>query len=109
MKLYAANLYSENCIHSAELYSHLFGWKIEKSTKQHSELSTGSGLRIIFSSKSEICSVNPGSITIGVQNFEDIPKNLSGFKIETTSEHYISYLDQFQNRIWFYLVPKEIL
>ncbi|MCB1190348.1 MAG: hypothetical protein H7A23_23620 [Leptospiraceae bacterium] len=100
--LYAANLKSEDCIQSANLFSELFQLKIVKARKEHSELLTEDGLYLIFSKPSKHCKIEPGSITFLLNGIELESLQLSSLMLESCDfeRGYSSYLDNYQNRIW---------
>ena len=102
MRISGINLLSEDCVHSAEVYSFVFGFTIEISGKYHSELKTESGLRILFSPNSEKCWVSVGSFSIEGEPTQKF-KESGYFTIEQTfpDRGYLSYLDKYGNRIWF--------
>lgn len=102
MKIAGINLLSEDCIESAEIYSFVFGFSLEISGKNHSEVKTESGLRILFSPNSEKCRVSVGSFTIEGEPSQKL-KESGFFKIEQVfpDRGYMSYLDKYGNRIWF--------
>lgn len=110
MNFYAVNLYSLDCTKSAELYSFLFGWEISVLTSNHSELITKEGVKVIFSKPSESCPVTPGTLTMTLTRFpakEELQK--FPFTLETYSEEksYLSLLDEYKNRIWFYCLTSK--
>lgn len=106
IQLYASNFQSSDCTVSANLYSELFGLKIKKSSKVHSELFWENGSTLIFSKESKNCPVSPGTLTFRIQKIEwenfRILLLSRGFSMETEDSQYSSLLDPWKNRIWFY-------
>lgn len=72
----------------------------------HSELRIGQGVIIVFSRPTAVCPVTPGTITLVTTSLGKLPfeNNDSFFTREgsTSAEAYVSYLDPWGNRIWFY-------
>jgi hypothetical protein len=104
MEIYGLNLLSLSASLSAEIYSEIFGMKIIEKSEKHSEIQSSSGIKIIFSPDDKNCRVSPGSITIQGSPSEKFIQS-DFFKIEQTFPHnkYLSYLDKYDNRIWFIL------
>lgn len=102
--LFAANLKSENCIESAELYSQTFMLKIKKASERHSELLAENGFCLIFSKPSLHCKVEPGSVTFILKGTELDTLHLPGFVLESQDlqNAYSAYLDEYKNRIWIF-------
>lgn len=97
--IYSVNLYSRDCEKSARLYSKIFGLTIIALTPKHSEVVSGDGFRIVFSEKSEKCPVDPGTVTFLSDKIEK--EYLSSFfRLESENSDYISFLDEYGNRIW---------
>ncbi|UOG58307.1 hypothetical protein [Leptospira noguchii] len=107
IQFYASNFQSTDCTVSANLYSELFGFKIVFSSGTHSELlcSNKKGI-LIFSKESKNCPVSPGTLTFRIDKEEwgDFKTILfsRGFIIEVQDSRYVSVLDPWKNRIWFY-------
>lgn len=107
IQFYASNFQSTDCSVSANLYSELFGLKIVVSSGTHSELlwPDEKGI-LIFNKESKNCPVNPGTLTfrIGKVEWENLKVLLlsRGFTIEVQDSKYISVLDPWKNRLWFY-------
>ncbi|HMV77967.1 MAG TPA: hypothetical protein PL048_20965 [Leptospiraceae bacterium] len=101
-KFYASNLYSENCIESADEYCQFFGWKITQSSNNHSELLTDSGEKIIFSRSNKNCRVEKGSITVVSDTIEPELSDFFQFEQRPEGKEYISILDRYGNRIWLF-------
>ena len=99
---YASNLFSENCIESADAYCQFFGWKIIQSSENHSELVTNSGEKVIFSRSSDKCHVEKGSITLLSDNLEPELSIFFRFEQRPPEKKYISILDLYENRIWIF-------
>lgn len=91
---------------AAKLYAETFGWEILRSSLGHSELRITEGVIIVFSRPSANCPVTPGTLTLVTASLARLSSEMNGrfFKEEssTSSETYISYLDPWDNRIWFY-------
>ncbi len=106
IRFYASNFQSTDCSVSANLYSELFGWKILSSSRSHAELIWIDSGILIFSKESQNCPVNPGTLTfrIGKEEWENLKVLLlsRGFTIEVLDSKYISVLDPWKNRLWFY-------
>ncbi|RHX90503.1 hypothetical protein [Leptospira stimsonii] len=106
IQFYASNFQSSDSSVSANLYSELFGLKIHKSSRVHSELSWENGPTLIFSKESKNCPVSPGTLTFRIQkeeweNFKILLLS-RGFSLETQDLKYSSVLDPWKNRLWFY-------
>lgn len=101
---HAANLLSENCIESAELFSKLFGFKILKVKMNHAELESVPGFHLFFNKPSSHCPVNPGSISFSLPTFNIKEINLKPLELESyfEKENYASFLDSYKNRIWIF-------
>ncbi|EMM99913.1 hypothetical protein LEP1GSC021_1747 [Leptospira noguchii str. 1993005606] len=107
IQFYASNFQSTDCTVSANLYSELFGFKIVFSSGIHSELlCSNKEVILIFSKESKNCPVNPGTLTFRVDKEEwgDFKTILfsRGFIMEVQDLKYVSVLDPWKNRIWFY-------
>ena len=104
MEIYGINLLSATASLSAEIYAEIFGMKIIAKGEKHSEILSSSGIKIIFSPDDRNCRVGPGSLTIEGNPSEKFIQS-DFFKIEQTFPHkkYLSYLDRYDNRIWFLL------
>ncbi|EMS84615.1 hypothetical protein LEP1GSC073_4095 [Leptospira noguchii str. Cascata] len=107
IQFYASNFQSTDCTVSANLYSELFGFKIVFSSGIHSELlCSNKEVILIFSKESKNCPVNPGTLTFRIdkEEWDDFKTILfsRGFIIEVQDLKYVSVLDPWKNRIWFY-------
>lgn len=104
LNFYAANLLSFDCEKSAILYSTLFSFSIVSLSKNHSELRSSSGFCIFFSKPSIHCNIAPGSISFSVKDLDLDKLNLEPLQLEFyhDKEKYISYLDEYSNRIWVF-------
>ncbi len=107
IQFYASNFQSTDCTVSANLYSELFGFKIVFSSGIHSELlCSNKEVILIFSKESKNCPVNPGTLTFRIDKEEwgDFKTILfsRGFIMEVQDLKYVSVLDPWKNRIWFY-------
>ncbi|EMO41847.1 hypothetical protein LEP1GSC186_2104 [Leptospira noguchii serovar Autumnalis str. ZUN142] len=107
IQFYASNFQSTDCTVSANLYSELFGFKIVFSSGIHSELlCSNKEVILIFSKESKNCPVNPGTLTFRIDKEEwgDFKTILfsRGFIMEVQDSRYVSVLDPWKNRIWFY-------
>lgn len=100
------NLMSEDCVASADLYNKVFQFTIIKSSENHSELMISENNILYFNKPSMNCAVSPGSFTLKVKllDIKKLKEYFSYFRFETFSEknHYASFLDQYNNRIWVY-------
>ncbi|MBW0434770.1 hypothetical protein DLM76_15690 [Leptospira yasudae] len=106
IRFYASNFQSTDCSVSANLYNELFGWKILSNSRSHAEVSWDPKGILIFSKESKNCPVSPGTLTVVSKKneWEDLkPVLLSrGFSVEAQDPKYVSVLDPWKNRIWFY-------
>ncbi|EMI70810.1 hypothetical protein LEP1GSC072_1708 [Leptospira noguchii str. Bonito] len=107
IQFYASNFQSTDCTVSANLYSELFGFKIVFSSGTHSELlCSNKEVILIFSKESKNCPVSPGTLTFRIdkEEWDDFKTILfsRGFIIEVQDSRYVSVLDPWKNRIWFY-------
>ncbi|UOG35817.1 hypothetical protein MAL01_08860 [Leptospira noguchii] len=107
IQFYASNFQSTDCTVSANLYSELFGFKIVFSSGIHSELlCSNKEVILIFSKESKNCPVNPGTMTFRIdkEEWDDFKTILfsRGFIMEVQDLKYVSVLDPWKNRIWFY-------
>ena len=102
--LHAANLLSEDCRKSAEIFSRLFDLKIRVAKINHAELESDLGLYLFLDKPSVHCPISPGSISFSVSflNIKEI--NLEPFVLESyyEKENYASFLDEYKNRIWIF-------
>ena len=98
----AANLFSENCIESANFYSSNFDLKILNLSLNHSELISIDGFRLFISNSKNNCIITPGSITFFTDEKNDLTKEVPELKKEQSflEKGYVSYLDKYNNRIW---------
>ncbi len=102
MKIAGINLLSEDCILSAEIYSHLFKGHILVAKILHSEIEIEAGYRIFFSPNSEKCRVNTGSLSVVGKPSKEFLESSFFLPDQTFLERgYLSYLDLYGNRIWF--------
>ncbi|EJO70673.1 hypothetical protein LEP1GSC132_1812 [Leptospira kirschneri str. 200803703] len=107
IQFYASNFQSTDCTVSANLYSELFGLKIVVNSGTHSELfwPDKKGI-LIFSKESKNCPVSPGTLTFRIdkEEWESFKTILfsRGFIVEAQDSKYVSVLDPWKNRIWFY-------
>jgi len=101
---HAANLLSEDCQKSAEIYSRLFDLKILKAKVNHAELESKSGLFLFLDKPSVFCPISPGSISFSVPTFKVYEINLEPLQLESYFEkqNYASFLDEYKNRIWIF-------
>jgi hypothetical protein len=96
----AANLYSEDCVRSAVVYSEMLHWKIKYSSKNHSEIeSENHSIQIFFSNKANGCKPIRGSITF-LSDTLDMQFDPNFFSIYSTHSNYISLLDKYENLLW---------
>jgi len=104
MEIYGINLLSLSPSLSADIYSTIFGMRIIEKSEKHSEIQSNSGIKILFSPDDKNCWVSPGSITFRGNPPEKFIQS-EFFKVEQTFPHkkYLSYLDKYDNRIWFLL------
>ncbi len=107
LHLYAVNFAGgEDTEIAADLYANTFGWPILSKSTGHSELKIDGSLVLIFSKPTEVCPVTPGTLTLVTKNLNSLVKNFpQSFHLEKSSEkkdQYISALDPWHNRIWFY-------
>jgi hypothetical protein len=104
MELYGINLISGDCVGSALAYSEVFDFKINSKGEKHAEIQSNSGLRILFSPNEKHCKVSAGSFTVQGNPSKKFLES-EFFKLEQTfpEKKYLSYLDRYENRIWFLL------
>ncbi|EMJ93689.1 hypothetical protein [Leptospira alstonii] len=107
LRFYASNFQSTDCSVSANLFSELFGLTIVVSSSSHAELSWPDDKGIlIFNKESKNCPVGPGTVTFRMdkKKWENLKTILlsRGFIVETRDSRYVSVLDPWKNRIWFY-------
>ncbi len=109
IRFYSVNLFGgEDTRLASSFYKRLFGWESVIESEGHSELSTREGVKIVFSRRKPGCNVDPGTITLEVD--EVSKKILSEFRKEeyetekksATKQSYAAYLDPWGNRIWIY-------
>jgi hypothetical protein len=101
-RFYSLNFYGgEDTSIAAALYHSVFGWSIRSLSPGHSELAISESVVLVFSRPSLECPVTPGTLTLVIDkvDFElgEIDLNFN------RSKNYISYLDPWENRIWFYI------
>ncbi|EMY78830.1 hypothetical protein LEP1GSC060_1128 [Leptospira weilii serovar Ranarum str. ICFT] len=107
IRFYASNFQSTDCSVAANLYRELFGLKTVSSSGTHAELSWPDEKGIlIFSKESKNCPASPGTLTFCVakNDWENLKIRLfsRGFTVEASDPKYVSVLDPWKNRIWFY-------
>ncbi|GBF37573.1 hypothetical protein [Leptospira johnsonii] len=106
LSFFGAGLKADDCAETAWLYSELFGGEVRVSSPGHAELLFFENQRVIFSRETDECPVSPGTLVWKIQktqvaSFET--KLLgSGFRKESETGKYSSYLDPWKNRIWLY-------